>query len=74
MFEIQIPKPIQIVIGDVGWWCGKDGHEDLQSEDIWTFSTQLAHWSLSEVTVFNKSAVIDISGVRKLYPFTTEKI
>jgi hypothetical protein len=27
MFEIQIPKPIQIVIDDVGWWKGHDGHE-----------------------------------------------
>lgn len=30
MFEIQIPKPIQIVIDDVGWWCGKDGHKSGQ--------------------------------------------
>ena len=27
MFEIQIPKPIQIVIDDVGWWNGKDDHK-----------------------------------------------
>ena len=36
------------------------------ARDIRSFSTQLAHWSLSEVTVLNKSAIIDISGVRRL--------
>ena len=25
-----IPKPIQVVIDDVGWWSGKDGHEYQQ--------------------------------------------
>ncbi len=27
MFTIKIPKPIQIVIDDVGWWKGHDGHD-----------------------------------------------
>jgi hypothetical protein len=25
--SITIPMPIQIVIDDVGWWSGEDGHE-----------------------------------------------
>lgn len=27
MIKPCIPMPIQIVIDDVGWWCGTDGHE-----------------------------------------------
>ena len=26
-FEFALPMPLQIVIDDVGWWCGEDGHE-----------------------------------------------
>ena len=25
--SVIIPQPIQVVIDDVGWWCGEDGHE-----------------------------------------------
>jgi len=25
--DVTIPMPIQVVIDDVGWWSGKDGHE-----------------------------------------------
>lgn len=27
MIEANIPLAIQVVIDDVGWWCGADGHE-----------------------------------------------
>ncbi|MEN6302607.1 MAG: hypothetical protein ABFD96_07790, partial [Armatimonadia bacterium] len=27
MTEANIPLAIQVVIDDVGWWCGADGHE-----------------------------------------------
>jgi hypothetical protein len=36
------------------------------AKDIKTFSTQLAHWSLSEVAICNNAAVINVSGFRKL--------
>lgn len=26
-FNVFIPMPLQVVIDDVGWWSGKDGHE-----------------------------------------------
>lgn len=28
--SVSIPRPIQIVIDDVGWWSGEDGHEIQQ--------------------------------------------
>jgi hypothetical protein len=27
LVRVHIPMPLQIVIDDVGWWCGEDGHE-----------------------------------------------
>jgi hypothetical protein len=29
-FTVVIPMPIQVVIDDVGWWSGKDGHENQE--------------------------------------------
>ena len=29
-YSVSIPLPIQIVIDDVGWWSGKDGHENQE--------------------------------------------
>lgn len=30
MIQANVPMPLQVVLDDVGWWCGQDGHERQQ--------------------------------------------